>query len=125
MQSLSVIRLYATRPVFDEDIRFRGPGWHADVGYLVHGPDVEPSFINDSFDQETALQRLPPHVRRVLADFCLRSDADVANFVGAMLTGLLMASFVERGKPVCLLDGNQPGVGKTLLVRVTGVLNRA
>lgn len=122
LQRLPEIRLYATRSVFDENFLFRGPGWHADVNYLVHGPEIEPCILHDLPDQGPALQRLPPHLRRLLGDFCLRSDADVVNAVGAMLTGLLMSSFIELGKPVCLLDGNQPGVGKTLLARAIGVI---
>src|SRR5262249_19203802 len=36
------IQHYATRPIFDSDFVLRGPGLHPDVGYLVHGPEVEP-----------------------------------------------------------------------------------
>lgn len=39
-----------------------------------------------------------------------------------LITGLLVTHFIVNGKPVVLLDGNQPGLGKTLLVRVIGIV---
>jgi hypothetical protein len=58
----------------------------------------------------------------VLQNFCFKSDADMVNAVGTLLTGLLVALFVRSGKAVNLLDGNQPGIGKTLLARVAGIV---
>jgi hypothetical protein len=42
--------------------------------------------------------------------------------VAVLITGLLITLFILTGHPVVLLDGNQPGLGKTLLVRVIGVV---
>ena len=50
------------------------------------------------------------------------ADPDVVNTIGAFLTGLLPAHFRHIGKGLILLDGNQPGVGKTLLARTIGVV---
>src|SRR5688572_28373468 len=37
------IRTYASRPVFDSQFRWCPPGYHADEGILVHGPEVHVS----------------------------------------------------------------------------------
>jgi hypothetical protein len=121
-QALPKIRTYATRPVFDLDFNLRGPGWHPEAGLLVHGPDVEPIIAPPADPNQPIHERLPHHLGVLLGDFCFKSPADLVNTIGAMLTGLLMVQFVEVGKAVVLLDGNQPGVGKTLLARVTGIV---
>lgn len=119
--ALPRIETYANRPVFDQDYSFLGHGWHADVGVLVHGPEVEPS-LPPLVDAVDALGRLPPHLRRLLGGFCFMADADVVNVVGAMLTGTMPKRFRQLGKGLILLDGNQPGIGKTLLARTLGVV---
>jgi hypothetical protein len=116
------IRHYATRPVFDGNFVLRGPGWHPDVGVLVHGSDIEPASFMPINTSLPAIERLPTHLRTLLHGFCFRADADVANTIGLMLTGLLIDHFVIPGKAIALVDGNQPGLGKTLLVRVIGLV---
>ena len=120
--TLPTIRAYASRPTFDADLCLRGPGWHADLGLLVHGPEVEPILPSEADPGAPILERLPRHLRLLLSGFCCRSSADVANMVGAMVTVPLVEQFVTAGKPLVLLDGNQPGLGKTLLARLLGVL---
>jgi len=119
---LPKIEQYALRPVFDQNFKFRGPGWHADVGILVHGPDVEPIPFQFSTSANTVRDRLPPRLKELLQDFCFKAECDLVNAIGVLLTGLLMSQFVSNGKAVPLLDGNQPGIGKTLLARVTGIV---
>jgi len=116
------INMYALRPVFDEDYMFRGPGWYEDVGYLVHGPAVEPILTPRATNADALLDRLPPRTKELLNDFCFKSAVDLVNAVGVLLTGILMPQFVSKGKAVGLLDGNQPGIGKTLLARVAGIV---
>lgn len=117
---LPTIKHYATRPVFGRDFEFCGPGWYSSEGILVHGPDIEVVMSDNLPTTGPHLERLPPRLREVLSHFCLRSPADVANTVAVLLTGLLMPHFVETGKPLCLVDGNQPSLGKSLLVKVIG-----
>ena len=114
------ITTYAMRPVFDDDFQLRGPGWHPDIGLLVHGPEIEIVLPSNMSTTGPARDRLPPRLRELLHDFCLHTDADVANVVGVLLTAMLMPHFVSRGKPICLLDANQPGTGKTLLALTIG-----
>lgn len=120
--ALRRIHLYSRRPVFGPDFVLRGHGWHDDLGILVHGAEVDP-IIPEPVDPDSPIaDRLPYHIREVLADFAFRSDADTVNAVGILLTGILVGLFVELGKAVVLLDGNQPGIGKTLLARVIGMI---
>jgi hypothetical protein len=118
--ALPHIQHHATRPVFDRDFVLRQPGWHADVGILVHGNAVAAEIPPDPDLRRSVRDRLPRHLWRLLGDFCLRDDADLVNGIAVLLTGLLVPQFVESGKPVVLLDGNQPGLGKTLFARVVG-----
>jgi hypothetical protein len=120
--ALPAIKLYALRPVFDENFVLRGPGWHPDVGILVHGFNIEPTIAEAGDQGVPALDRLPPYLRELLRDFSFREDADVANALAVLITGILIMHFIVPGKPVVLLDGNQPGLGKTLLVRVIGIV---
>lgn len=120
--TLPRVKQYATRPVFNDDFVLCGPGWHVDSGILVHGPDVAAAPFVPCPAEETALARLPVHLRQLLSDFAFRSDADVANAAALFLTGLLVGRFVASGKPIALLDGNQPRVGKTRFVEVVGIV---
>jgi hypothetical protein len=118
---LPALRYYARRPLFDQDFNLCGPGWHPGQGILVHGLDITPALEAPHVAGDApALEGLPPHLRRLLQDFCWASDADLANAVGLLLTGLLANHFVDDAKPVVILDGNQRGVGKTLLCQVVG-----
>jgi hypothetical protein len=120
--ALPEVRCYARRPVFDPDFVLCGRGWHPRHGILVHGPDVDPLPWPPAPLGAGLLDRLPWRLRKLLGGFCFREDADLANAVAFLLTGLLVNHFVEPGKPIALIDGNQPGLGKTLLARLFGLL---
>jgi len=121
LPQLPRINTYAQRPLFDGSFVLHGPGWHPDVGILIHGPVIEPIlFVPPT--ATAAMDRLPPNLRTVLGGFCFRAHADVANMVGLMVTGLLVNNFVSTGKPITLIDGNQPNTGKTWLIRTLGVV---
>src|SRR5262249_19703984 len=97
------VRQYSRRPVFDEQFVLRGPGWHESVGILVHGVDIEPADFGRPIPSDVAaIDRLPEYLRTLLSDFCFQSDADLANAVAALVTGLLVTHFVVDGKPVFL-----------------------
>jgi hypothetical protein len=116
------IQLHARRPVFDADFILRGPGWHSTAGILVHGPEVEPVLAEPQCSSLPILDRLPLHVRTLLSGFCFAGPADLANTLAILLTGLLINHFLVQPRPLALVDGNQPSVGKTLLGRVIEVI---
>jgi hypothetical protein len=118
--ALPVIRHHARRPVFDPDFTVCGPGWHPESGILVHGPDVEPAVLPPVPAAKAATDRLPPYLKELLREFPWRSDADLANAVGFLLTGVLANHFLDDPHPVALIEGNQRGLGKTLLAQAVG-----
>lgn len=120
-RSLTRIDHYARRPLFSPDFTLLGPGYHAEYRILIHGPEIEPD-LEPLPSAATALGRLPPLLRELLSDFCFRESADLTNYLGLLLTGLLTNHFLTVLKALALIDGNQPGVGKTLLMRVLGIL---
>jgi hypothetical protein len=118
---LPEIRYYSRRPAFDHDFKLCGPGWHADSGILVHGPAVEPTLHEPPDDANAkALDRLPPRLGGLLREFSWRSEADMVNAVALLLTGVLINHFIDDPHPVTIVDANQPGVGKTLLIQAIG-----
>lgn len=121
LEQLPTIKQYSRTPVFDENLQFRGPGWHADVGILVHGPEVDPEPRCLSHEGDT-IDRLPPHLRMVLRDFPFCTPADLTNAVAAMLTIVLLCRYTLSGKPVILADGNQPSLGKSWFIQMLAIL---
>lgn len=117
---LPVIRHYARRPIFDAEFNLCRPGWNPDSGILVHGPEIVPTPPPAHASDAGVLDRLPPRLRGLLREFCWRSDADLANALGVLLTGLLVNHFVDDPHPVVAVDANQSGLGKTLLVEAFG-----
>lgn len=122
LKALPYINTYTTRPVFDVNYRLCGPGWHPESGILVHGSDIEPYMEECQIGAEQPLDRMPPFLRKLLQGFCLKEAADVANAIAMLLTGLLNNLFVQMQKATCIVDGNQPGLGKTLMVRLFGMI---
>jgi hypothetical protein len=108
---------YARRAVFDTIFNLCGPGWHPDAGILIHGPDIAPVMpAPDLRSAATAIDRLPPYIRELFSEFCFRTEADLTNALAFQLTALLINHFDAQPHPIILIDGNQPGLGKTLFV---------
>jgi hypothetical protein len=106
---LPPLNLYTRSPLFDAQWAFVGkPGYHEPSGVFYDGPDVEP---------REGCARLC----EALTDFHWKEEADRVNFVGALLTALTMPHW-GRGHPFLAVNGNKPGVGKSTLARVLGVL---
>ncbi len=115
------IRRYARRPVLTSNYEVLQPGWHEDAQILVHGASIDvPSFERRS--GERALDRLPAQWRELLQDFPFESDADLVNYLSLVLTAILIDRFEDGQKPLAIFNGNQPGVGKTTLAQIIGVL---
>jgi hypothetical protein len=120
---LPAIQYYSRRPVFDADFQLCHAGWNAASGILVHDAETEPVLPAPGTAQAaTVLDRLPPGLRTLLAGFCWQGDADLVNCLGLCLTGLLINHFIDRPHPIAIIDGNQRGLGKTLLMQVLGRL---
>ena len=77
----------------------RRAGRHAGPRRARYAPDAR------------AIDRLPRHLRRLLRDFLLGGDADLANAV-FLLTRALANRFIGDPKPVAILDGNQRGLAR-------------
>jgi hypothetical protein len=120
-EQLPRIELYSRRPVFDKDFELHGPGFSAAAGILVHGEPAEP-LLHTPPAAERALDRLPPGLKQVFEDFCFDTDADLVNALSVLLTGVLVNNFVDDGKPLFIHNGNQKGIGKTLLAQCYGLI---
>jgi hypothetical protein len=118
---LPTIRFYSRRPIFDATFKLCRPGWNADQGILMHGPDLAPTLPPPELaTRPKTLDRIPPFTRRLLQDFCWASDADLTNALALLLTGLLINHFVDEPHPIGIIDGNQRGLGKTLFCQAIG-----
>lgn len=105
---LPAISLYTRNPVFTEDWRLVTAGYDSSSGIYCPGPAVEP-------------RSGTTHLDTLLADFCFRAPADSANYLGMLLTVVLMPRFVGS-KPAILFNGNQPGLGKSMLAQILAIL---
>ena len=107
--SLPLLAAYTRTPLFDAAGRLIArPGFHEESGTFYDGPAVEPG-------EGTAV------LDAALGGFCWKEDADRVNFLGALLTTVTMPMWT-RGHPFVAINGNKPGVGKSTLARVLGVL---
>ncbi|MES2638111.1 MAG: hypothetical protein V4850_01455 [Myxococcota bacterium] len=106
---LPVLTMYGRTPVFDRHWSFVGrPGFHTASGIFYDGPEVVPV---------EGVTRL----LSVVQDFPWKDAIDMVNFIGALLTSLTMPHW-GRGHPFLAINGNKPGVGKSTLARVLGVM---
>jgi hypothetical protein len=105
---LPAIRLFTRNPVFSDDWRLVAPGYDQASGIYYAGPEVAPREGTIRLDA-------------LLRDFCFKSRADRTNYLGVLLTTLLIPRFVGC-KPAVLFNGNQPELGKTILAQIIAVL---
>ena len=120
-QHLPEIKYYARRPTFDLDFQLCHTGWNASAGILVHGADVIPTFHTPTCAPDAkAIDRFPPYLRGLFREFAWRSDADAVNALTLLMTGLLINHFIDDPHPGGIVDANQAGIGKTLLVQSVG-----
>ncbi len=105
---LPTIKLFTHNPVFADDWRLVAPGFDAPSGIYYAGPAV-------ATRSDTA------HLDALLEDFCFKSPADRTNYLGVLLTALLMPRFIGS-KPAALFNGNQPELGKSILAQIIAIL---
>lgn len=98
-------------PQFGRDWTWRGtPGYDRDSATFYVGPSVP------VLAPETAI------LDDLLSEFPWRSEADRVNFLGALLTVVTLVHW-GSGHPFLFVDGNQPGLGKSKLGRMLGILS--
>lgn len=123
---LPAIHYYSHRPIFDEHFTLCGAGWHDESKILIHGPEIQPTLPTaDNTAAAKSFDRIPPFTRQLLQEFCWRSEADLHNALALLLTGLLINHFVDEPHPIAIVDGNQPSIGKTVLIQALVLQRRA
>jgi len=105
---LPLIKLYSRNPVYTDDWRLVAPGFDRPSGIYYAGTAVQPL-------TET------PRLDVLLREFCFRRPTDRTNYVGVLLTTILMPRFIGS-KPAALFNGNQPELGKSILAQIISIL---
>ena len=105
---LPVVKLFSRNPVYTDDWRLVAPGFDPKSGIYYAGPAVEAGNSTE-------------HLDTLLQDFCFKTPADRTNYLGMLLTAILVPRFIGS-KPAALFNGNQPGLGKTILAQIIAIL---
>lgn len=105
---LPEIKMFTRNPVFTLDWRLVGPGFDSGSGIYYAGAKVEPQSGCHYLDE-------------LLQDFCFKSSADRTNFIGILLTAVLMPHFIGS-KPAVIFNGNQPELGKSMLAQIIALI---
>ncbi|GFO81971.1 MAG: hypothetical protein A49_15980 [Methyloceanibacter sp.] len=109
MDRLLPLNHYSKVPVFDTDFNLIPPGYHDPTGIFYAGEVIEPSASME-------------HLKLLCSEFAWKHDeTDKANYIGALLTALLVMHF-PGGHPGVVLNGNQPSLGKTLAANLTSLI---
>lgn len=120
-EQLPEIVHYSTRPIFASDFSVLTGGYHPTHKVLIHCAgdwDLDGCVATDG----QTLRDLAPRLCEVLDTFCFATIDDMYMTVAVLVTGVLSNHFLTSPKPLIVLDGNRPGVGKTLLAQVIGVI---
>lgn len=107
-QRLPNIKLFTRNPVYTDDWRLTTPGYDPASEIYYAGPEV-------------ASRDDTHHLDRLLRDFCFKTHGDRTNYIGMLLTAILVPRFIGS-KPAVLFNGNQPGLGKTVLGQIISIL---
>ena len=102
------LKLFTHNPVYTDDWRLVTPGFDGVSGIYYAGPTIVP---RDGTE----------HLDNLLRDFCFKCPADRTNYIGLLLTCLLVSRFIGS-KPAALFNGNQPELGKSVLAQVVAIL---
>ncbi len=103
-----VIKLFTRNPVFTEDWRLVATGFDPGSGIYYAGPAIE-------------VRRDTEHLDALLREFCFKKPTDRTNYLGILLTALLVPRFIGS-KPAALFNGNQPELGKSILAQIIAIL---
>ncbi len=107
-EKLPSIKLFSHNPVYTDDWRLVKPGFDVQSGFYYAGPPIEP--LEGTH-----------HMDSLLRDFCWKKPADRTNYIGILLTSLLVSRFIGS-KPAALFNGNQPELGKSVLSQILAII---
>jgi hypothetical protein len=102
------IQLFTHNPVYTVDWQLIGPGYDSASKIYYCGTQIEAREGTECLDA-------------LLRDFCFKSPADRTNYLGLLLTVLLVPHFIGS-KPAALFNGNQPQLGKSILAQIIAIL---
>lgn len=129
IEDLPEARYVFSHPVFDEDFRWLGPGFHESQKILICGDDFEPAelaapltLLEAPRTIDEVLICLPPLTRRWVQGFHWNSPVDLVNYLGLALMIPLMPILVRDGHPGGMFWGNKPGIGKSVAAQALAVL---
>lgn len=105
---LPKILTYVRNPVFNLDWKLVKPGFDKASGIYYAGKEIRP------------LQGTQ-HIDALVSEFCFKAAGDRTNYIGILLTTCLMPHFIGT-KPAVLFNGNQPGLGKTIMAQLIAIL---
>ena len=108
LSRLPLIKAYVHNPVYSEDWRLIAPGFDKETGIYYSGTEIEPR--SDT-----------KHIDALLGDFCFKTPGDRTNYIGMMVTMVLIPRFIGS-KPATLFCANQAGLGKTILAQIFSLL---
>jgi hypothetical protein len=107
-EKLPVVRLFTKNPVYTADYQPAKPGFNPDSGIYFDGSIIAPA--DDT-----------KHLDDLLQDFCFKSPGDRTNYIGMLLTPLLVSKFIGS-KPAAIFNGNQPELGKSILAQIIAIV---
>jgi len=106
---LPTINVFTRNPMYTHDYRLVAPGFDLETGIYYAGPAIIPKKENTA------------RLNALLTDFCFKSQSDRTNYIGILLTALLMSTFIGS-HPAALFNGNQPELGKSILAQIVSIL---
>lgn len=107
--ALPELKLYTRSPVIDEEWRFHAnPGYDEATGIYYDGQIIQ-------------RQQGTQYLNQVMQEMNWKTASDKAGFIAMLLTGLTMPLWIGI-HPHLVINGNQPGVGKTLLAKILGII---
>jgi hypothetical protein len=126
---VSAIEALFSHPVLSRDFKWLNSGYYAADKIMVLADPVDPFEITppevpsaDAVSVTDVLTRLPDVLRLMLQDFQWSGPIDLINFVGVSMMQIIMPVLANAGHPAVMIWANQPGVGKTLLAVILGIL---
>ncbi len=98
-------------PALDDKLAIVSPGYNADGRIYYQGKPIQAIPTREKLDL-------------LLNSICFMRPVDRSNFLGFLLTPFLGRRF-PGGRPIAILRGNQPGIGKTAAGQMIALIHSA